>query len=374
MRVDSLRFEGFRNLEDGEIRPCPGVNVIYGTNAQGKTNLLEAIWLLSGNRSFRGAKDSELVRFGSEFAKLHAEFFSEGRTQSAEIVYTKGKKEAFLNGVKQTGASALLGKLCAVVFSPEHLSLIKSGPAERRSFIDGAVCQIKPSYKDVLSEYKRTLAQRNTLLKDIPSHSELLDTLEAWDIRLASLGASIVRIRMKYVKRLGQCAARYHSGISNGREQLEVSYSSSIPSENRKSAEEARDYMLEYMKQHRRDDILAGFTTIGPHRDDIDIRINGESVRVFGSQGQQRSCVLSLKIAEEELIKLSVSEEPLVLLDDVLSELDSSRQEFLLNEIGDRQVFITCCEAASVERLREGSAFRVSAGRIESDEKDGENQ
>lgn len=365
MRVTSLRFEGFRNLENSEIRPCPGVNVIYGTNAQGKTNLVEAIWLLSGNRSFRGAKDSELIAFGSDHAKLHADFFSEGREQSAEIVYAKGKKEILLNGVNQPSTSALLGRLCAVVFSPEHLSLVKSGPSERRSFIDGAVCQIKPSFKEALSEYKRTLAQRNTLLKDIPAHPELADTLDAWDIRLASLGAGIVRIRMKYVERLCECASRYHDGISHGREALEISYSSTIPKEYRASADSARDYMLNYMQKNRREDLSAGFTTIGPHRDDIDITINGGSVRTFGSQGQQRSCVLSMKIAEEELIKLSVSEEPLVLLDDVLSELDSTRQEFLLNEIGDRQVFITCCEAASVERLKDGKLFKINGGRIE---------
>ena len=369
MRVELLRFEGFRNLEEGEIRFCPGVNVIYGTNAQGKTNLLEAIWLLSGNRSFRGSRDSELVRFGSEFAKLYAEFYSEGRLQTAQLIYAKGKKEAFLNGVKQKGASALLGKLCAVVFSPEHLSLVKSGPAERRDFIDGAICQIKPSFKESLSEYKRTLAQRNTLLKDITAHPELLDTLDAWDIRLASLGAGIIRVRMKYTSRLGEFAGSYHNGISHGTEKLDIEYLSSVPEEHRESAEAVRDYMLSYMQQHRREDMAAGFTSIGPHRDDIDIKINGGSVRTFGSQGQQRSSVLSMKIAEEELIKLSVSEEPLILLDDVLSELDPARQEFLLNELGDRQVFITCCEAASVERLRKGSSFRVSGGRIEAEKR-----
>lgn len=365
MNVTALRFEGFRNLEDGEIKPCPGVNVFYGANAQGKTNLVEAIWLLSGNRSFRGAKDAELLRFGSEFARIHADFFSEGRDQSAEIVYSGGKKEAFINGIKQPSSSALLGKLCAVVFSPEHLSLVKGSPAERRKFIDGAICQIKPSFRETLLNYNRTLKQRNTLLKDLPRHPDLADTLDAWDQRLCLLGATIVRVRRKYVNKLCECAKRYHDGISNSSEELEIVYSGSAPSDKSSTLDEANAYMLEYVTKHRNDDILAGTTTFGPHRDDIDIIINGSSVRSFGSQGQQRSCVLSMKIAEEELIKLAVSDEPIVLLDDVLSELDPLRQEFLLNEIGDRQVFITCCEAASVQRLRGGSLFRINGGRIE---------
>lgn len=364
MKITSLSFEGFRNLEDGILYPGDGVNVIYGTNAQGKTNLVEAIWLLSGNRSFRGARDSELIGFGCDRAKICAEFFSEGRVQSAEIVYVKGKKEAYLNGVKQTSSSALLGKLCAVVFSPEHLSLVKSGPVERRRFIDGAVCQIKPSYKDALTEYNRLLSQRNALLKDIPYHSELLSTLDAWDYRIASVGAGIVRIRMKYTEKLCECAKEYHKGISQGRESLEISYSGTVPEEYRFSSNSVRDYILDYFQKNRREELSAGSTAIGPHRDDIEIKINGESVRSFGSQGQQRSCVLSMKIAEEELIKRAVSEEPLVLLDDVLSELDSKRQEFLLNEIGDRQVFITCCEAASAERLKNGKLFKIENGKI----------
>lgn len=373
MNITSLRFEGFRNLQDGEIEPCPGVNVFYGTNAQGKTNLIEAIWLLSGNRSFRGAKDSELIGFDREFAKIKAEFFSEGREQSAEIVFSKGKKEAFINGIKQQGTSALLGKLCAVVFSPEHLTLVKGSPAERRSFIDGAVCQIKPGFRGTLLEYNRTLQQRNALLKDIPRDPSLEDTLKAWDIRLAALGSSVIRIRMKYTAKLNERAQVYHSGISNGKEQLEIVYSTGIPKECSDSLESVRDYLEENLAKNRREDIASGFTSLGPHRDDIDIRINGASVRTFGSQGQQRSSVLSMKIAEEEIIKLSVSEEPIILLDDVLSELDGVRQGFLLNDISDRQVFITCCEPASVERLKDGRLFEIEQGRIISEHADQDN-
>lgn len=362
MIITKLQFEGFRNLDDGEIFPDSGVNVIFGTNAQGKTNLLEGIWLLSGNRSFRGSRDSELIKFRRDFARLRIDFFSEDRDQTAEILFLKGKKEIKINGIKQSSASSLIGKLCVVVFSPEHLSLVKSGPAERRKFIDNAICQIKPSYSEALSNYSKTLAQRNALLKDIPFHSDLLETLDIWDYRLAMLGAFIMRMRLNYLEQLCKSAKKYHSGISNDMEDLEINYSCTVPKEEFENGIKIRDYLIKKISEARSEDLKDGCTSVGPHRDDIEILINGENVRAFGSQGQQRSCVLSMKIAEAELIKLATSQEPIVLLDDVLSELDSRRQEFLLNKIYERQVFISCCEAASVERLKGGRLFEVKKG------------
>lgn len=362
MIITRLQFEGFRNLDDGEILPDSGVNVVFGTNAQGKTNLLEGIWLLSGNKSFRGSRDSELIKFGRDFARLKIDFFAEDREQNAEILFLKGKKEVKINGVKKSSVSALIGKLCVVVFSPEHLSLVKSGPAERRRFIDNAICQIKPGFGEALSNYNKTLAQRNALLKDIPMHSELFDTLDIWDYRLAVLGASVIRMRINYVERLSQSAKKYHMGISESMEDLDINYSCVVPKEYFDSGIKIRDFLSEKIRNNRKEDIKDGYTSTGPHRDDLEILINGENVRNFGSQGQQRSCVLSMKIAEAELIKIATSQEPVVLLDDVLSELDSRRQEFLLNKIFDRQVFISCCEAASVERLKGGRLFEVKKG------------
>ncbi len=364
MNITSLRFEGFRNLSDSSVSPCQNVNVFYGKNAQGKTNLIECIWLLSGNRSFRGGKDQEFVCFDKERAKIDADFFSEGRIQTAEIIIQDQKKEAFLNGVKQKSSASLLGHLCAVVFSPEHLTLVKGSPENRRSFLDSAICQIKPGFKDTLTSYKRTLVQRNALLKEIPEHPDLEGTLDAWDQRIAVLGANIIRVRKKYTERLCEFASKYHAGISHNSEVLNINYMSMVPQKYCDSIESVRDYLLAELLNERNNDIAAGVTKLGPHRDDMEITINGVSVRRYGSQGQQRSCVLSMKIAEEELIRISISEEPLVLLDDVLSELDSKRQEFLLNEIGDRQVFITCCEPASVQRLNEGKLFEVDGGFI----------
>ena len=366
MIIRSLSFEGFRNLKNGKIEPCEGVNVIYGENAQGKTNLIEALWMLTGNKSFRGAKDSELIAIGKDHAKLTAEFFAADREQKLSIIYLKGKKEVILNDVKQKGTSSLLGNICAVVFSPEHLSLVKDGPSERRRFIDDALCQIKPSYKDSLVKYAKILNQRNTLLKDIPKNKRLEDTLDAWDQRLAAVAAAMISARIRYIRKLNECADMYHNGISSQKEKLELTYKCTVQQAENMTSEQIRDFIVDYLKSNRANDILAGITSIGPHRDDVEIKINGTSVRSFGSQGQQRSCVLSMKIAEEEILELSISEKPIVFLDDVLSELDSSRQEFLLNEIDERQVFITCCEAASVERLNNGKLFRVENGQIES--------
>lgn len=364
MIITKLQYEGFRNLRDGIINPCRDVNVIFGTNAQGKTNLLEGIWLFSGSKSFRGASDSELIQFDRPFCRLKIDFYSEGREQNAEILLQKGKKEITINGVKQTSSFALTGKLCVAVFSPEHLSLIKNGPSERRKFLDNAICQIKPSYNEALHSYNKILAQRNALLKDIPLHSQLLDTLDIWDLRIASVGASIIKMRLQYVERLNNSAKKYHLGISGSTEDLSIVYNCGMTLTDASDTEKIKNDLYNSLAEGRGEDIKDGYTNNGPHRHDLDIFINGNSVKSFGSQGQQRSCVLSVKIAEAELMKIATGEEPIVLLDDVLSELDSERQRFLLNKISDRQVFITCCEKASVDRLDKGSLFEVKAGNI----------
>ncbi len=365
MKILSLGFNKFRNLETASITPCENINIIYGDNAQGKTNIIEAIWLLTGNKSFRGAKESEFIKFNEDFAKINAGFYSQGRNQSAEIIYSKGKKEVFLNGVKKSGSSGLLGQMCSVVFSPEHLSLIKSGPIERRKFIDNALCQIKPSYRNTLLQYNKILANRNALLKDIPKNRKLIDTLDAWDYRLAVVGSVIIVMRRKYVNKLCEVASFYHSGISHKKEVLSIKYASTVPDVETRESDQIKDTILAMLNEHRNEEIAMSSTSIGPHRDDIDITINGENVRAFGSQGQQRSCVLSMKIAEEEIIRISTDEEPIVLLDDVLSELDCERQEFLLNEIEGKQVFITCCDPDSVKRLKNGSLFKIQGGSAE---------
>ena len=364
MIIHRLGFDGYRNLSSSEIFPCDNVNVIYGKNAQGKTNLLEALWLFSGNRSFRGAKDSDYIGFDKEKAVLSIDFFSEERMQSAGIAFQKSKKEVKLNGVRQSSVSKLLGKLCVVVFSPEHLALVKRGPSERRRFIDSAVCQIRPNFSDTLSEYNRLLLQRNALLKDLRYHSDLSDTMDIWEERLAVYGSAVIRMRINYTNKLCEIARKYHFGISDGKENLGISYMCGFSEEICSDRETLTSEYVRQLRESTKTDIADGSTSIGPHRDDISLEINGENLRSFGSQGQQRSCVLSMKIAEAELIKQATEQEPIVLLDDVLSELDSRRQEFLLNKIVDRQVFISCCERASADRLEGGKLFYVEKGEV----------
>lgn len=366
MKVNRLGFRDYRNLKENELIPGPQVNVICGDNAQGKTNLLEAVWLFTGGRSFRGARDQELIAFSSRAgAVLALDFEAEEREQTAKITIGRGakKRTAQLNGVDQPAASSLIGKFCAVVFSPDHLSLVKEGPSMRRKFLDAALCQRKPAYARLLSQYSRTLAQRNTLLKDISYHSELLETLEIWDEKLSGLGAAITIERKRYLERLSEAAGEIYDGISQGRERFAVRYDSGLL---RDGGEEAgyRERLFSLLQNGRKEDLNAGFTTKGPHRDDLLVTVQEKSAREYGSQGQQRSCVLALKLAEAALLAEALGEKPVILLDDVMSELDASRQDYLLNKIQGWQVFITCCDPNSISGLSQGRTFYVENGEI----------
>ena len=328
MIITGLKFENFRNLENNHICFGDKMNIIVGDNGQGKTNLLECIWMFNGVRSFRGAKDRDLVQFGKNLAKIEIEFFSEERNQTAKIEFVNNKREAYINEIKKPAPSHLLGKITSIVFSPEHLSLVKDGPNVRRKFIDSAICQVKPKYSVYLARYNRILNQRNALLKDIANYSELEDTLEIWDRELAVNGSVIISERLKYITKLSELAGEYQSGISENREKLEVIYKNRYSSDT-STTEIAGDF-LEVLSKHRKDDLIFRYTTKGPHRDDIEININGRSARQYASQGQQRSAVLSLKLAEASLVDILTGENAIILLDDVLSELDKERQSFCL--------------------------------------------
>jgi DNA replication and repair protein RecF len=352
LNVRKLAWKNFRNLHGGEFSPCSGVNVIYGQNAQGKTNLLEAMWLFTGERSFRSAKDAELVGNEEKTALLNMHFYSESREQTAKITITQGRKTLELNGVSKNSCSALIGKFCAVVFSPEHLSLVRGGPALRRDFIDSALCQLKPGYASLLSGYNRTLFQRNALLKDIPHHAELMDTLTIWDERLCQFGEKIIHQRKSYIQALSKPATKFYSGISAERETLSLSY--------RASAEN----LYQELSKRRGDDIANGYTTVGPHRDDIDIFVDGLYARSYASQGQKRSAVLALKLAEAELLSRMNEDKPVVFLDDVMSELDAGRQDYLLNHLTEFQVFLTCCEPVAMIPAADKAMFYMEGGNL----------
>lgn len=355
MTVTSLKATGFRNLKHVALTPCDGMNVLYGDNAHGKTNLLEAIWLMTGGKSFRGTKDADLVMFGCDRAIVEAGFTANGREQTA-CVEIETRRKATLNGIKQPAANRLTGHFCAVIFSPDHLSLIKDGPEGRRRFIDAACCQLRPLYMKVLSDYTRVLTQRNKLIKAVKNGEQRFDDVlfDAFDERLAQSGAGVRRFRKEYIDALSPAACELYDQLAKGREALMLAYDEQADQE----------ALLTQLKTARAVDLKAGFTTAGPHRDDITVDIAGTSARLFGSQGQQRSAVLALKLAEAALLAKGYGEKPVILLDDVMSELDRSRQEYILNRIEGFQVFITCCEPSAVSGLIGGRVFRVEHGEV----------
>ena len=361
MNIIRLQYSNYRNLQSGEMNPKNEINIIYGKNAQGKTNLLEAMWLFTGGHSFRGSKDSELTAFEQKMATLDLTFYSEEREQTAQIIIQNGRRRARLNGIEKKTTAGLVGKFCAVIFSPEHLALVKDGPAQRRAFVDAALCQIKPAYAKLLYQYNHTLAQRNILLKDIPRHRELLETLDIWDEKLAKYGSFVTAERIMYCNLIAEAAKTVYSGISQNKEKFWVSYFSTIFSEIKEQKLLETEFVNK-MRNARKEDLSAGFTTLGPHRDDVKITLNQLSAKSYGSQGQQRSAVLALKLAEAQILMEKTGETPIIFLDDVMSELDSSRQNYLLNSLKNRQVFITCCEPEKNNNLSKGAMFHMENG------------
>ncbi|MEM1486075.1 DNA replication/repair protein RecF [Oscillospiraceae bacterium PP1C4] len=361
MKLNRIKMTDFRNICSMELELCEHANIIYGDNGQGKTNFIEAIWLFTGAKSFRGAKDRQMVRFDAPKATLEMDFYAAGRDQTASMTI-ESRRSAALNEIPLKSATELAGHFCAVVFSPTHLSLIKNGPQEKRKFIDTSICQIKPKYIHVLSQYTRVLDQRNRLLKDISYETRLFDTLDIWDARLASFAAVLIKTRASFLERLRPFAQGTYAGISGEKEQLDFSYVSSLECDVSADIPTIEQQVLACLQNRRSEDIKMRITNYGPHRDDIEVTLDGNSARVFGSQGQQRSCVLSLKMAECELIRETIGEYPVVLLDDVMSELDISRRDYLLNHLSDRQLIMTCCDKAYFKSLDRGVGVKIQSG------------
>lgn len=363
MKINNIVLENYRNIE-GLTADFDDVNIIWGENAQGKTNLIEGIYLFTGAKSFRGVRDNQLIKFECPKSRLKIEFEGSGREQTAEILIEKNRI-ATLNGIKKKSPAMLGDEIKAVVFSPVHLNMIKDGPSERRKFIDGALCQIKSNYRNLLKEYSRALLQRNTLLKDMAKNSELDAMLYIWDANLAKSGAKIIYQRLKYIEAVMPYISEIYSGISSGNEKIVVRYTG-YDSANT-DTEEIEKKLLSDIKNSRIHDMMSRTTNCGPHRDDIEILINDSSARLYGSQGQQRSCVLALKLAEASLLKKMTGIEPIALLDDVMSELDEKRQDYILNHIKNRQIFITCCDKETILRLKKGRTFHISKGALQND-------
>ena len=353
MRIKSLKIENFRNIKNIEILPNNEMNVIYGENAQGKTNIIEAIWLFTGAKSFRGAKDEELKRFSCEKARLKIEFEAENIEKSAQIEIND-KRIACLNEKPLKSVSHLAGKFNAIIFSPTDLRLLSDGPKVRRKFLDMAICQLYPTYIEILRGYTKAVTQRNKILKDFKNNSSVLPLLEVFEEEIAVSGEKIIKYRLRYIEILKEFIPEIYKGISNGRENLEIEYIYSNRGEN----------LLTELKNSRKEDMFTYKTSVGPHRDDLEFKINGISAKNFGSQGQKRSVALSLKLAEAEILKKNTGEYPICLLDDIMSELDPKRQNFILNHIKEMQTFLSCCDPETLKNLKEGKRFQIKSGEV----------
>ncbi len=363
MIITKFEAKSFRNLKDLEFIPDKGINVIYGENGQGKTNIIEAIWLFTGFKSFRTRKNSEMIPYDEEKYEISMDYFSENREQNITLLSDISKQETYKNGVKMVSPRSIIGEFFSVVFSPSHLNLIKGGPDEKRRFLDIAISQLKPSYARMLSDYVRSMKQRNALLKNFNNTSYEFDMLDCWDETIANLGGKITAERIKYTDSLTKSAIEIYDGISNGKEILEIKYNQ-VGRENKNEEKDIILSLSNALKKSRENDIKNKFTSKGPHRDDFDVILNSKNIKNFGSQGQQRSAALSLKLAEASLIKQINNEQPVALLDDVMSELDTGRQDYILNKLKDWQVFISCCEPTQVLRMQSGKSFHVENGKI----------
>lgn len=367
MIVKSLELENFRNHKDTKISFSDRFNVIFGDNGQGKTNILEAIYLCASGRSHRTSKDSELIRFTCGSYKVSAFVKTSGLEKDICIDYfADQKKQIKINEIPLHKIGALMGNLYAVFFSPEDLFIVKQGPTERRRFVDITLSQIKPAYFYDLQLLSKVLKQRNTLLKSLNNHPALIDTVDVWNRKLAEVAASIITARRIFSKKLSELAKSQHKFLTIEKEIISFDYHCSFQiGEDTEKSELIEIYIRQLEKNISRD-IALGYTSAGPHRDDYDISINGKSLKLFGSQGQQRSSVLSLKIAEIELIYNETGEYPVLLLDDVMSELDENRQKYLMDSIKNVQTFITCTGDAHFRQTMKGECkyFKVLDGNI----------
>ena len=344
MIIKRFRAENFRNIEKCDIEFSPGVNLLYGKNAQGKTNVVEGIYYFSRGKSFRGREDKELIRFGEEGFRIYLEYESEMGKESLEYAMFGKERLRKKNDYKINKVTEMIGSFKAVLFYPDDLGLVKDGPEERRGFLNVAASACYTPYIKYYTDYKKALENRNCILKMMQKGLPIdLRELESWSESMAEYSSHIYLFREDYVSRLTKYAGKILKDISNGGEELALSYESSVPSGIKDRAVVKEEYKKILTSSIDRE-IAAGVTLFGPHRDDLDIRINGKSARSFASQGQQRSIVLALKLSEGEVIKEITGEYPVFLFDDVLSELDERRRKYVLSEIGERQIIITCCD------------------------------
>ena len=365
MNLETLQLRSFRNYAEAEIEFDPGVNLIVGDNAQGKTNLLEAIAYLGSGKSFRAQKTSEMVRFGADFGEIQGQVFAQEREQTLRYLLFPGSRprQIWRNGARKKSASELSGVLPTVLFCPEDLMILKMGSSQRRRFGDLALCGLRPNYDAALTEYHRILDQKSRILKDRFENPAIAAILPEYNLRLCQVGALLISYRARFYEGLGKSAAKFHSQFSGGVENFSLQYKTvSTVSDPFAPVAKLTEDLLDHLQRHERAELETAQCLTGPHKDDFTVALNGVDLKSYGSQGQTRTSAISLKLAQRELMAREWGEEPVLLLDDVLSELDPGRQDFVLNQIVSGQVFITCCEPGRFTKL--GKTIEIRKGTI----------
>lgn len=353
MWINNIKLSNFRNYNKKEIKLHENINVFYGENAQGKTNIIESIFLCSIGKSFRTSKEKELIKFNEEKALIEINFQKSDRDGNIKIEIGD-KKQIYLNGIKLKKLSELLGNINIVIFTPDDINILKGGPQNRRKFLDIMISQLRPNYMHILTLYLKTLEQRNNYLKQIKLENKDENLLDIWDEKLVEYGIKIYEYRKEFIEKIQNKIKNIHKEITENKEEIEIKYFSDA---------NTRQNFINELKSRRKLDIIKGFTTKGVHRDDFVVYINGREVEIYGSQGQHRTAILSLKLSELNVIYDEIGEYPILLLDDFMSELDDKRRKNFLNNIKDIQVIITCTEKITLENLKYFS-YNVIDGNI----------
>lgn len=354
MYINKIKLTNFRNYDEQEVNLGKNINIFYGDNAQGKTNIIEAIFLCSIGKSFRTNKESELIKFNKDISSIYIEYEKSDRDGKIKIDLNN-KKSIYTNGIKIKKLSELLGNINTVIFTPDDINILRDGPQKRRRFLDIMIGQLRPNYIHILNMYNKTLEQRNNYLKQIKENNKQEEMLDIWDEKLAEYGEKIYIYRNEFIEKIKNKINKIHKSITNEKEEIKVEYISNCAQ---------KEEYIELLKSRRKLDIIKGFSTKGIHRDDFFIYINNQLVNVYGSQGQNRTVVLSLKISELQVIYDEIGEYPILLLDDFMSELDEKRRKNFLENIENTQVIITCTDKIDIDNL-EYKEFNVINGSIE---------
>lgn len=367
MHIESIKLINYRNYDKLDIKLNNKLNIFIGDNAQGKTNLLESLYICAFGKSYRATKEKELIKIDKDKAYIGINVRREFADKFIEIKFEKNKtKRIRINRVEIDKISGLFGHLNVVLFSPEDLKLVKEGPSNRRMFLDTEISQIKPKYRYNINRYNKILKQRNNLLKSIQKNNNKLKTIEVWDMQLVEVGSEIIKNRIEFINRISEISKNIHKKITEGIEELKLEYMPSFDISCELDKNKIKDIFIKVLNRNLDKDIEKGTTEFGPHRDDIKIYINGLDAKIFGSQGQQRTAALSMKLAEVELVKSEIGEYPVLLLDDVLSELDIKRRKFLLWTFKNVQTIITSTDDIEVDNIhnKDKKVFYVSKGNI----------